>query len=192
MNVYIWTSGVLKNDYIGEVYEYSYDFRGKTKTQLANDWWVLWSNAACDSNWYYTPDFNTISKFILPFTLSNANKITFSAKYKVIDYAQYSMYVRKENYSHRFGYYLYWHSVCEVLDSISWSRLNFTWDNPVCNLIIDFNNLTWNLECWSITKNWTITQAQANNMKWNNTIWMKVDQSSWSWGRLQTIKLLVE
>jgi hypothetical protein len=40
MNIYLHPSGVkkeLKNDYIGEVYEYSYDFIGKTTTQLAND-----------------------------------------------------------------------------------------------------------------------------------------------------------
>ena len=50
MNVYIWTSGVLKNAYIGEVYEYSYDFRNKSSTILTNDWWSVWSWTTIDSN----------------------------------------------------------------------------------------------------------------------------------------------
>jgi hypothetical protein len=42
----------LKNDYIGEykVYEYSYDFRNKTTTQLANDGWTNVSSATVNSN----------------------------------------------------------------------------------------------------------------------------------------------
>lgn len=64
MWVYIGTSE-LKNAYIGEVYEYSYDFRNKTTTQLANDWWTNTSWLTTGANWVtassWTAIFNQIS-----------------------------------------------------------------------------------------------------------------------------------
>jgi predicted membrane-bound spermidine synthase len=49
MNIYLHPSGVkkeLKNDYIGKVYEYSYDFRNKTTTQVQNDGWFVYDNTS--------------------------------------------------------------------------------------------------------------------------------------------------
>ena len=61
MNVYIWTSGVLKNDYIGEVFEYSYDFRGKSVAKMQSDGWNIFLNsnyAIFNSNWINTNSTN--------------------------------------------------------------------------------------------------------------------------------------
>jgi hypothetical protein len=35
----------LKNDYIGEVYEYSYDFRGKSVAKMQSDGWNIFLNS---------------------------------------------------------------------------------------------------------------------------------------------------
>ena len=54
MNVYVWTSGVLKNAYIGEYWwKYSYDFNNAWSiSQMQSDWWVF-DNA---SDWEITSD----------------------------------------------------------------------------------------------------------------------------------------
>jgi len=61
-------------------YEYSYDFRNKSATQLANDWWtntsslITWSDWISASGW--TQTLNTISW--LWTAIASANKITFN------------------------------------------------------------------------------------------------------------------
>ncbi len=85
MNVYIGTSGELKNAYIGEVYEYSYDFRNKTLSQIQSDGWTYWWSATPTINsWWITipSDSNEswsklyCSPSWLTSALSTANKIT--------------------------------------------------------------------------------------------------------------------
>ena len=80
MNVYIWTSGTLKNAYIGEVYEYSYDFRNKTNSQLQTDWWTLddSSHTAYNSNGVYSTTNVTVRATRSLPSLVNAKKITFN------------------------------------------------------------------------------------------------------------------
>ena len=77
MNVYVWTN-ILKNAYIGEVYEYSYDFRGKTISQIISDGWTTaqWTPTIW-TYWYSSANSNRArSNFTLP-SLATANKITF-------------------------------------------------------------------------------------------------------------------
>ena len=78
MNVYIWTSGELKNAYIGEVYEYSYDFSNKTQATITADWWTFWNTSNFSSNsdgisWNPIRVGYDISQYV-----PTANKITMS------------------------------------------------------------------------------------------------------------------
>jgi len=84
MNVYVWTNS-LKNAYIGEVYEYSYDFRNKTLAQIQADGWTYWwsNTPTINSNWISIPIWwnNSWSKLYrspswLTSKLSTAKKIT--------------------------------------------------------------------------------------------------------------------
>lgn len=80
MWVYIGTSE-LNSAYIGEVYEYSYDFRNKSSTQVTNDGWELtrWT-LALNANWLYwtSGDWNElyIQLTKMNTALANANKVT--------------------------------------------------------------------------------------------------------------------
>ena len=69
----------LKNAYIGEVYEYSYDFRNKVASQVTADWYVTaaWT-PAYNSNWFTSSNSSVarINKNIE--SLANATKITLS------------------------------------------------------------------------------------------------------------------
>ena len=84
MNVYLYqnnTEKVLKNIYIGEykAYEYSYDFRNKTTTQLTNDWWTIQSwSIWINSGWIYVSSaWNPIVLNTTPIvSLSEAKKVT--------------------------------------------------------------------------------------------------------------------
>ena len=79
MNVYVWTSGTLKNAYIGKVIYKYIDVRWKTLAQIQAEWW--WVN---NGNWSYTLDSNWISvstqnawaNLYYPISLTNAKKIT--------------------------------------------------------------------------------------------------------------------
>lgn len=83
MWVYIGTSE-LKNVYIGEVYEYSYDFRNKTLAWIQSDWWSLntTSSVSVDSNWIRrsVSDWGRLYR-TLP-SLSSANRIVYNAQIK--------------------------------------------------------------------------------------------------------------
>ncbi len=79
MWVYIGTSE-LKNAYIGEVYEYSYDFRNKSSTILTNDGWTVTWSPTFNSNgmsWNWP----SVSRS-LP-TRNTANKITLTHTFDV-------------------------------------------------------------------------------------------------------------
>jgi hypothetical protein len=83
MNVYIWTSGVLKNAYIGKVFEYSYDFRNKTINQIKADGWTFFYNAgnATVNSYWLTVNTNVdiMAKIEnLSWKLANVKKITLS------------------------------------------------------------------------------------------------------------------
>ena len=67
----------LKNAYIGEYYEYVYDFRNKTVAWIQSDGWTFetTSNFYVDANGLYNSS-NTMRKIIYPVDVSNASKIT--------------------------------------------------------------------------------------------------------------------
>lgn len=71
----------LKNAYIGEVYEYSYDFRNKSVAICQADWWVFSTTSwrTFNSNWItWNSTFWTImiTPSGLSTALSNAKKVT--------------------------------------------------------------------------------------------------------------------
>lgn len=80
MNVYVWTDS-LKNAYIWEVYEYAYDFRNKSSTQVTNDGWELTRGTlALNSNGLYWTSSSWNELYIqltkMNTALANAKKIT--------------------------------------------------------------------------------------------------------------------
>jgi len=85
MNVYIWTSGELKNAYIGEYHWYSFDFRNKTQSQAEANWWTIGGTYNSDANGWYTSIWSYLDKSI---DIVGHNKITITAEMNI--YSAYS------------------------------------------------------------------------------------------------------
>ena len=82
MGVYLYPSGTeteLKNAYIGEYheYEYSYDFRNKSTTNLTNDWWLDVSSLTTWSTWITANSWTPVkcNPSWLATAMSNASKL---------------------------------------------------------------------------------------------------------------------
>lgn len=200
MNVYIWTSGVLKNDYIGEVYEYSYDFRNKTLSQVQNDWWTFqeWSGTvAFNSNWVYlrSTSYNLRMRNVKgPWT--NANKITmtmtatvwtWSATFKLstsnnADTNTTSINIDSNRNKQELIIYWNWYS-------FSWLS-SWTYTQKV---VLDLVNKTYTLSCtWKSDNTWSITDEQIAWIKANaKTVWVYIWKSS-TGTVIRDIKILVE
>lgn len=69
----------LKNAYIGEVYEYSYDFTKGSISDLTNQWWTWLSNCSINTTYWLTSstswDTPLLSQPKLTSVLSSAKKI---------------------------------------------------------------------------------------------------------------------
>lgn len=68
----------LKNAYIGEVYEYSYDFKNKSSTDLSNAGWSYTWTLETGANWVTAPNRYDIQLY-KTFDFSNANRINITA-----------------------------------------------------------------------------------------------------------------
>lgn len=202
MNVYIGTSGELKNAYIGEVYEYSYDFRGKTKTQVTADWWQAWSWdtwTSCWSDWLYQSSHNWGGRLIRQFNtnMSNAKRIIFTTQFSM--QGNYSWTTRwittsfsRDNATSI--YLAYWGTNSNM--QIAWGS-NYiapsisSWTYKY-EYIVDLENKTATLTflTWtSFSKTVSITDSQVNTIRNNDAYWMiLVDEYCY----LQTVSITIE
>lgn len=191
----VTTLNELQNAYIGEVYNYEYDFRGKTSSQVTSDWWTLWSWLSFDSNWAYSSTWSSTTKAIW-YALSNAKRITMTAWiYNANSWnLSYMLWNNKNTSTNQTGYYMSWYdggnSQILVNGTIieQYAQSEPSWQSEY-NYTLDFENLTYKFEYAGITKSWAITQAQATSIKNNLTYFRFAIQHS---SRLQYIKLTVE
>ena len=132
----------LKNAYIGEVYEYSYDFRNKSITTLNNDWWSIpeWqSYVSFDATWMKLTGLPCKLKKSLPsWILSTAKKITLVSSWQ------------NNWYSARFA-------LASVVQS--WSSANSTWwyaDTRTGTRIIELYGTQYSTSWWFYTWSYTM------------------------------------
>lgn len=116
MGVYLWNN----------VYEYSYDFRNKTASNLISDWWTFttWqSQFTSDSNWCWrnSTSSDTRAKIELGNKFANAKKITVTT----------NIYVNKV---------ATWDSITFAIYTTSWS--NGTW--------LYMWGIAWNWASWYV------------------------------------------
>ena len=72
----------LKNAYIGGVYEYSYDFRNKSTSQITADGWIVVSwTPSTSSDWLKSSD-GAIVLYNIGNAMTNATKITLTCSWK--------------------------------------------------------------------------------------------------------------
>lgn len=162
----------LKNAYIGEVYEYSYDFRNKTTTQLANDGWTNVSSATVNSNWItfssWTAIFNQLSWLSSRMATANRLVLTYTMWYASSSNAVAGLTLMNNNNDNSGQTWWYLNqSAYEVLINNSsllvGSHWTLSWD-----LTNTFNYDLVNKQC-SITFQWL----------YNNTVSITDAQISW-------------
>ena len=187
----------LKNAYIGEVYEYSYDFRGKSSTILTNDWWTISGSPSFDSNWMSWSWINVYRA--LPTITSSTNRITLKYTFNINNSAA--------------SLFRIWTMSGSSLTNVSWMfittgssnyrriHIGNTWTNynGVSNwtytavLTLDLANNIW--ECtttWLSSLNWTITNSEKSVIMSNiKNILANIDKASGT-GYLQSVYVLVE
>ena len=195
MNVYVWTN-MMKNAYIWEYtgFEYSYDFRNKSSTILTNDGWTT-SWLSYDNNWIYMSSRGSIYKQIWT-DLTNAKKIQLTGwLYNANSFINWIwFYPSTSSTTGRSGVFIAWdwYGVSSVdinaTAAVSWEQSEPSGQSE-WNLTLDLNNLTYNLIYAWVTKSWTLTQAEANIIRWLKYFRLAMQ---YTWGRIQYIKLLVE
>lgn len=215
MNVYIGTRGELKNAYIGEVYEYSYDFANKSVSQLQNDWWTFvyieWNTPPTFSsdwitNWTSVYWGNTvlITRTWISSYIANANKVTLIFTWKTQWWQISHKFYRVANSSTRsdttWGYIqvtsiyfqdqksaVYWWIYGESgYENINPSTYNNVMVTQTC--VLDFINKTMTITdtLW-FSKVLTLTDTQINNIK-NNTIYDTIAMGArWTIKSISTI-----
>ena len=207
MNVYLyqsWTEKELKNDYIWKVYEYEYDFRNKSSTQLTNDWWsVLTWTLETGSSWITSPTGKDVTLWH-SVDLSTAKKITIDTSI---------VWNRDDAYSGRgmwFWVRLNWSNYCifrvynnwwnytgirTILDIwwtvYDWTSIGNIWTSSYTpKFIIDLENktLTWKIS-WYNDATYTLTDAQITAIR--NMTYLSVYATQHNF-YIQTASILVE
>lgn len=175
MNVYLyqsWTEKELKNAYIGEVYEYSYDFRGKSTTILTNDGWTnAWSTPSFNS---YGMTWSTI-RYTKPISLSNAKKLVLSYtgtwgsddEYWFRVWQTVTSSTRSWLTGTLYSLNNIYMNIYGTSQSYSWVS---SWYHKV-ECIMDFTAKTFQIKLdWASFQNGTLTDTQISNIKNNTTV----------------------
>lgn len=178
-------------------FEYSYDFRNKTATQLANDGWNNTSWITLDGNWITASSWhqclNTVSW--LWDAVAKAKKITLEMQsYKTSSSGWISwIAIAKDNNvtAETWCYYDYnnfavlanwWELYKPSYSTSSWTK------NITCVYDLVNKTYSWNFE-WGIGAfSWTLTDTQIAGIKTCWIVRIVVQTSSY----IQTIKVIVE
>lgn len=213
MNVYLWPNqSLMKNAYIGEVFEYSYDFRNKTISQLESDGWDFFYNksyASGTADWVYWG--TTLNQSVmfkqenLSTKLPNAKKVTITTVtksdytwiwarlYRVatsttrsdITWMTYQVPSSRDSNPDRISYWIY-----GTQSNVSITRSNYA-NKPITQtFIIDFeeNKMYLSNSEW-YTNTVTLTATQSSNIK-NNSIWYYL--STWAYWYFQSFNIVIE
>ena len=180
----------VKNIYIGEYkwYEYSYDFRNKTKAEAESDGWVFdsatyWFSSNGISNtsggvWYirYTVDISSYKTLKLSWTG------TVSGTYAGISLIWWTTSVWFVNWLYRPNWlWVFYNDANHYVGSALW-YWDFSWE-------IEIDLDTWNLT--SSCSNWqtiagTLNSSYLSALKQNNTtLWIWFNDTGWY---IQTFK----
>lgn len=183
----------MQNAYIGEVYEYSYDFRNKSNTTLTNDGWTFpdWTTSlGFDSNWMYNS--STSRRWaVRSIDLNNARKITYTANTIQVSTKNVWMRLASDNTGSTSN--SIWFAAID--STIYWVLF---WDNtasanPTGNIqgkiIADLENKSLVMYDWSYSKSFTLTDANVTKIRWLSYLLVCAFKS---WNYIQDINITVE
>lgn len=181
MGVYLWNN----------VYEYSYDFRGKSSTILTNDWWTIAS---------WTPSFWTYWMYWETIRITRPCPQMALAKKIILEYTTYAW---ASNTSSTWGLgktvnsstreWLtrgYFERANNKYSVMIYDRMNDytgtlpTWNSYTEKIVIDLEWKTFTCDMtWQTQKSWTITDTEVTNIRTNsNVMWAYTymsNNSSW-------------
>ena len=167
MWVYIWTN----------TYEYSYDFRGKTTSQVTAEWFTI-------KEWNFTINSNGVTsssssgRVLLHKTVSNvatAKKIILNNTFVLGSSATgcsfrltnnnrtYTSWIQLTVSTNNYEFHIWWDKVA----TLSWmSAGTYTWTT-----VLDLENkiATFSVS-WKATQTYTITDTQVNNIRNYDTL----------------------
>ena len=188
----------IQRIYVGEnqvypVAKYSYDFRGKTKTQAQSDGWTIGSWSSIDANWLGSTQWSAnIINF--PFSITNSRKLVFTCWFYNSNNSNKSVwFLWNSGTSSNTLMYLWSSWDGRWTAQINWTEVQWltsksspSWQSEGV-LTLDFVNLTWKFVYYWTTMNWTFTQTAADNMRTNlYAIRLFVQYSD---GKIQYVKL---
>ena len=183
MNIYLHPNGVkkeLKNDYIWEVYEYSYTFKWKTVSEITSEWtsliwgvavnsdWATWIGQNNDLRiWKSIPSLDTAKKIIISWTVV-ANNPTQNAWQLTISMGTW-WGVGETGYQ-VYGSYFNWIKVMygdgstqyfwnKVGDAVSGSTYK-----PKTTIDLENKIITWELS-WFSNSTLALTDTQINHIR---------------------------
>lgn len=172
----------LKNAYIGEVYQYSYDFRNKSNAQLQTDWWSFSDTTYIryNSDWIYVNNNKTPHIYRnLWKSLNTATYIKYTMNWKFIgdkgiwailstrvntDDTTQNWLVNNRNASDTYA------GVWWFLQNTMTLKQNLSAWNYEQSLKYDFINKTIQLDVNGTTYTGTLTDADIASIKTNNNI----------------------
>ena len=170
MNVYLYqnnTEKILKNAYIGEVYEYSYDFRNKTLAQIQADGFSVWEwTVKLNANWLASNSSSArvIVNKSLP-SLSNAKRITISQTSIVNRTCAVRLNWTWRTYST--GIYLWAYQGIQMV-SIANNNTQYSWLSAwtyTQTWVFDLANKVATLSCtWKSEQTKSITDTEISNI----------------------------
>ena len=182
-----WVSPAeLKNDYIGKVYEYSYDFRGKSIATCQSDGWSFsdTSTVTINSDWMNC-GINPASVYCIPSwlntSLSTATKITMEMMFykgskswnawtNAVFYISWPSSMSSNwtgwtsGYDENSNYVIGWRVLWTV--AYSWNYNSTPNGTYILTTVIDLANKTINTKYWSIANlGWSLTDAQISTIR---------------------------
>ena len=186
----------LKNAYIGEVYEYSYDFRGKTSSNLTADGWTIVKGTPTLNTYWISGSDIRLTRGI---DVSNAKKITISI-YGTLSSANSFAWGIAKSVTTSWSVGWTWSFMSSESNgrqiNIYWTSTEFSWISAwtyTQTATFDLENKTWKLSTtWKTDQTWTLTDTDVANIK--NQIAVIYVYTAWSgsnWG-LATYSITVE
>jgi hypothetical protein len=162
--ILVWTQQVRP----AHIYEYSYDFRGKSKSQLQTDWWTLtstWNTYFDSTYWIYcTSNTNNVTRSLWT-VFSNAKKIVFWLKW-------YYSWVSSWN-----AIWLSWRT---YTNSTSTNRCGIWIDKPYDSSAYFYYNLSGTLFAWPTIWTWWLEYSCEFDLV-NKTVSYNVNWTTWTW-----------
>ena len=167
----------LKNAYIGGYYEYSYDFRNKSTSQITADGWTYDNAPSFNSDGMYYNNWPSRNTKILNYNISSAKKITLKANFKITwsTYALGVVLIKVSDVTYNTGMYIDGSPVQQV--QISGSVVTQYWTSKSSwtyteTMEFDFENKTYTFS-GLFASSWSLTDSQISWIK--NTDWLRVN-----------------